>query len=330
MRATFAPEGSALDRLGFDEAASPPWIMVPADPAKTRIVILKDGAGLSLQLANSAKTGIVTFTEQPATGARRILLAGTAPGTVLLEARDSTGAAQATLEITVKAQKKLNTFIHFVFDKKGNSSIKGLTEALQMMNLANKLLSQANVVMVRRDSGGFTLPFDMERGLPIPVAFNMPSGWIQTPGPWPCISKDPPGPQGCLPPATQGSLSREDFNGIRINNIMANILSHADPRSDYNIFFVRRLDDPGVAPAQAFTLTNPTTGLVINSCLLPDISNGQSLAHEVGHFLLRGATFLSRTGHTTGHDDLMTEVPGPFHVKIPKQSANFMNPSGVP
>jgi hypothetical protein len=54
MAATFVP---AITRLGFDETASPPWLMVPA-AGGTKTVILRDGDGLSL---NIAKTSIVTF-----------------------------------------------------------------------------------------------------------------------------------------------------------------------------------------------------------------------------------------------------------------------------
>lgn len=132
MATTFAPGGvrtvaEPVPELGFNATASPAWLMVPADPLKTKTVMLTDDVGLSLRLANSAQTGIVTFKEQPSTAAGRpILLTGIRPGTVRLEAQDKTGAARATLEITVKAQKKLATFIHFVFDKSGRSTKNGV------------------------------------------------------------------------------------------------------------------------------------------------------------------------------------------------------------
>ena len=201
------------------------------------------------------------------------------------------------------------------------------------MDVANKiLLPQANVMMFRRDSGGFVLPFDLERGLPVQVNVDVPPTWIRTPGPLPCISKGAPGPLGCMPPEIQGPLSPKVFNGIRINNILSNILSHVDPQSDYNVFFVRRVDEPNnVAGGNAYSPFDVNKGLVMNVCFCSDNSGGQVLAHELGHFLLNGATFLTRTGHTTGANDLMMEKSlGPFDIRIPKQQANFMNPSGSP
>src|SRR5205807_6568851 len=47
------------------------------------------------------------------------------------------------------------------------TSNKGLTEALQAIEVANKLLvPQVNVMMSRRDSGGFHLSFDLPNGVP--------------------------------------------------------------------------------------------------------------------------------------------------------------------
>ena len=94
MAATFAPgDASTITGLGFDAAASPPWLMVPADPTGTKMVLLKGGDNLSLQLANTARMGTLTFKERPGTAAGRpIAITGMRPGTVRLEARDTTGA----------------------------------------------------------------------------------------------------------------------------------------------------------------------------------------------------------------------------------------------
>ncbi|MFL5245038.1 MAG: hypothetical protein ACJ8FY_23295 [Gemmataceae bacterium] len=284
MASTFVP---AITRLGFDETASPPWLMVPA-AGGTKTVILRDGDGLSL---NIAKTGIVTFKElSPTPAGRPIVITGANPGTVRLEA---TGSGQATLEITVKAQKRLSTFIHFVFDKSQRSSNKGAPEAREMMELANKLLAPwVNVMMFRRDSGGFSLPFDLPLGVPA------------------------------------GDASVESL-----------ILSHRDPQSDYNIFFVHKVYDPtnkGVTVAYSPGDPNGPALSVLNCCIMPDISGWPEVAHELGHFLLNGYPLLDprypNTGHPKGapRDNLMTTVPNTSSVNIPKPQANFMNPSGNP
>jgi hypothetical protein len=331
MVATFAPGSVKLaDRLGFDSDANPPWAMVPVGESKR--VMLKDGAGLSLQVSRPGPSGIVTFSEQAGTSDRVILLTGIGPGTVHLEARDTTGGVRATLEITVKEQKHLATFIHFVFDKSHRATARGLYEAVQVMEVANKILQpQVNVKMWRRDSGGFSLPFDMARGVPtMEIDFTVPTAWNRpTPGPLPCFASRPPGPLGCMPEETPGSLSARDFEGVRQWNMLANILSHVDPRSDYNIFFVRRLDQlPGPFLTGAYTPAD-LKGLYLNVCIMPDSAWGQTLAHELGHFLLRGAKFMDRTGHSSGPHDLMGSTLDPDGLMIPKQQANFMNPSGT-
>jgi hypothetical protein len=163
MAAAFAPgDASTITSLGYDATVSPPWLSLPF-PGGTKTVLLTGGNGLSL---NVSKTGKVTFKELSSTAAgdRLIEITATSPGTVRLEA---TGAGTATLEITVKLQKRLATFIHFVFDKSRRKSNKGLTEAQQVIEVANKLLvPQVNVMMFRRDSGGFDLSFDLPNGVP--------------------------------------------------------------------------------------------------------------------------------------------------------------------
>jgi hypothetical protein len=244
----------------------------------TKTVMLTGGDGLSL---NVAKAGTVTFQELPRTAAGRpIVITGTSPGTVRL------GAGQATLEITVKAPKRLATFIHFVFDKSRRSSNKGLTQAMHEIDMANKLLvPQVNVMMFRRDSGGFYLPFDLPWGVPVGDA-----------------------------------------------NVESNLFSHMDPQSDYNIFFVQQVSEPqNHAVTVAYTPAD-SKGRPRNCCIVPNIAGFQELAHELGHFLLSGYPFLDISGHPKGapRDNLMTTVPNTFSVNIPKQQANFMNPSGFP
>jgi hypothetical protein len=278
MTATFAAnDTSTISGLGFDATASPPWLSV-SFPSDTKTVMLKDGDGLPLSLA---KTGTVKLEERPRTAAGRLIaITGMSPGTVLLS------AGQATLEITVKAQKRLATFIHFVFDKSRRTSNKGLTEALQAMEVANKLLVlQVNVLMSRRDSGGINLTFDLPWGVPVGDA-----------------------------------------------NVESNLLSHLDPQSDYNIFFVQQVSEPNNhAVTVAYTPVD-SAGRPRNCCFVPNIASGQELAHELGHFLLSGFPSLDISGHPTGapRDNLMTKYPNTHSLKIPKQQANFMNPSGFP
>src|SRR5260370_36354035 len=97
-----AGEAPGIAQLGFDDESVPPWIMVPAEPdAQKRVVVLKDGAGLALQLraAGSANpSAILRFQEQTHPSGRGIVLAPIAPGTVFLEAQDQTRGERAPVE----------------------------------------------------------------------------------------------------------------------------------------------------------------------------------------------------------------------------------------
>src|SRR5437764_74368 len=76
----------------------------------------------------------------------------------------STGTPVVSLEVAVKKPVTLNTFIHFVFDKAGRTTPQGLTGALQTVEVANKIMQpQTNLTIVRGDSGGMRLPFEMPR-----------------------------------------------------------------------------------------------------------------------------------------------------------------------
>ena len=278
MATAFAPgDASTTAALGFDSSASPPWLSIPF-PGGSRKILLTGADGLTVTVS---KTGTVSFKELPPTAAGRMIsITGTQPGTVLL------GAGQAALEITVKAPKRLATFIHFVFDKSRRCSNKGIAEALHAIDVANKLLiPQVNVQMNRRDSGGFYLPFDL---------------------PWGVLAGD--------------------------TKIESSIFSHMDPQSDYNVFFVEQVSEPqNKAVTVAYTPTD-STGRILNCCVMPNIAGGQELAHELGHFLLSGFPNLDITGHPrmAPRNNLMTKVPNTHSLHIPKEQANFMNPSGFP
>lgn len=326
MAATFSP-GDATQtagRFGFDSLAS--WAMVPE--GGTKKVILTGGAGLALRPTTA---GVVALSETSTTAGREIVITGSRLGTVRLEAQDSSGRAQATLEISVKRRRTISTFIHFVFDRSNRSTQLGLSDAVQMMDVVNKLLlPQANVMLSRRDSGGVNLPYEMERGLLLTAnpykALKSNQSWQRKiAGPLPCISRQPLGPAGCMPETVQGNLTQAEFDDIRSFNMIAGILTHLDPSSNYNLFFVSRFDEPPGAFTGAFSPTDPN-GTILNACIVHAGVRGQGLAHELCHFLLNGATFLDSSGHSRGVNDLMKASPGQFDIFIPKNQANFINP----
>jgi hypothetical protein len=331
MTAAFVSAGLGVGTLGFDNAATPPWVMVPQGGSKT--VRLTRGDGLTLRLKRQIGTDLPTIQEKfsdPIFG-RTIEIAGRSPSTSILEAFDASGRVNATLEINVKAKIVLATSVFFVFEQNGRACRAGLGTAEQMIEVANKLyLPQANIELKKRDSGPVKLPFNLNEGMPVQLkVFNVPPSFIRnTPGPLPCISSRPPDSRGCLPEVNQGALkTAEDLRQLRRYQVTCNILSNVKATSDYHIFFVRFVDDP---LTRGFTPPKFNSDIAVNACLIPDSgTTGQVLAHELGHFMLRpGPSSFDRTGHSTTPGDLMVEHPGEKDIKIPKDQAIFMNPSG--
>jgi hypothetical protein len=108
-------------------------------------------------------------------------------------------------------------------------------------------------------------------------------------------------------------------------DMLAGILTHLDSKSDYNLFFVCRPDEPPGSFTGAFSPPD-VSGTILNACVVHAAVRGQGLAHELCHFLLNGATFLDPSGHSRGANHLMKAVPGEFDIFILKNQANFINP----
>lgn len=347
MAAAFAAgETTAIEQLGFDDEATPPWIMVPAEQdIKKRVVVLKDGAGLALQLRGggpSNQSGILRFLEQRHPSGRGIVLDPVSPGTVFLDARDQAGQARASLEITVKARKILKTAMFRVADKAGRRPNRPVNDVEQANEIANKLLMpQANIRIAGQFHRGLQANFEMPTGLPtLYPSFAQSQSWDRnTPGPLACVSSRPPGPFGeCILedrviPPMRGPA---DLEAMRRTQMLINIVRFVDASMDYNIFHVRVLDQHAseggaVGFTGAFT-PNKLDGAAVNACFVQDSAlTGQNIAHELCHFLTSPIpSFLGKDGHSTKRGHLLFRTPGPQDIKIPKEQANFMNRSGVP
>jgi Zn-dependent peptidase ImmA (M78 family) len=130
--------------------------------------------------------------------------------------------------------------------------------------------------------------------------------------------------------------SADDLDAIRRTQMLINIVIHVNQNADYNIFFVRTLDQHAAAGGlvgftRGFT-PNKLSGAAINACFIQDsAASGQTLAHELGHFLLSPTpSFMLPDGHSRGRDELMRGSGGPTDLRIPRAQANFMNTSGFP
>ena len=340
MAASFAAgEVSAGDQLGFDGTSTPPWIMVPKEgDVKKRVVVLREGTGLAIQLRVAAgslnPSAILRIREQTHSLGRGIV----APGTVFLDARDQAGSVRASLEIAVKARKVLKTAMFRVGDKAGRFPTRAANDVEQAIDIANKLLMpQANIKIAGQFHQGLRMNFDMPSGMPtVYPAFAQAKNWDRnTPGPLACVSSRPPGPSGdciledrVLPPMR----GPDDLEAMRRTQMLINVVRFVDASMDYNIFHVRVLDQHSgqggmVGFTGAFT-PSKINGVAINACFVQDSAlSGQKIAHELCHFLTSPIpSFLDSTGHSRTQGHLLFATPGPQDIQIPKVHANFINP----
>jgi hypothetical protein len=340
---TFAP---VTGQLGFDELVTPAWVTLSTGISKN--VILKDGAGLSVALRNPGDKAFLTVAEAAATGLGRVftLTAKQTAKTVFIDATNSTGTPVVSLEVAVKKPVTLNTFIHFVFDKAGRTTRLGLPDALQRVEVANKIMQpQTNLTIVRGDSGGMRLPFEMPRGVPAdfpnfhaPHSFDQPGGRMMQ-----CISSTPLGPEGCMPETDINVLRvglerakvvldaetlKRDFEALRATQMLTNMVNRLSPIFEYHILFIADFDrsQGGFAATTGAFTPLALNGVEINCCLMPPAARGQSLAHELCHFLLR-TVHVGPARHSTGKNQLMRQAPGLSDVNISKDQANAINPS---
>jgi hypothetical protein len=340
---TFAP---VAGQLGFDELVTPAWVTLPAGTSKN--VILRDGVGLTVALRTPGDKTFLTVAEATATSQGRVfkLTAQQTPKTVFIDATNSTGTRVASLEAAVKKPMSLNTFIHFVFDKAGRTTPQGLTGALQTVEVANKIMQpQTNLTIVRGDSGGMRLPFEMPRGVPAdfptfhaPHSFDRQGGRMMA-----CISSTPLEPEGCMPESDINVLRvglerakvildaetlKHDFEALRATQMLTNMVNRLSPSFEYHILYVADFNrsSGGFAPTTGAFTPTALNGVEINCCFMPPAARGQSLAHELCHFLLR-TVHVGPGRHSTGKNQLMTRVPGPSDINISKDQANAINPS---
>jgi hypothetical protein len=344
-----AGEANPIDQLGFDDQPKPPWIMVPVEQdAKKRVVVLKEGAGLALQLrsaAGSAKaSGILRFQEQTHPAGRGIVLDPVAPGTVFLDAKDQTGGVRTSLEITVKARKTLKTAMFRIADKAGRRPSKPANAIEEATAIANRLLMpQINIRIAPFFHRGLQMNFEMPTGMPtLYPAFKQANNWERnTPGPLSCVSSRPPGPfSECVleDRVIVPMRGPADLEAMRRTQMLINIVLFVDPSMDYNIFHVRVLDQhPGDTAGRLEGFTGAFTprkvnAVAINACFVQDSAlTGQNIAHELCHYFTSPIpSFLDEKGHSPRRGDLLFGTPGPQDLKIPKEQANFMNRSGVP
>jgi hypothetical protein len=84
-----------------------------------------------------------------------------------------------------------------------------------------------------------------------------------------------------MPEAVQGALSQTGFDDIRSFDMLAGILTDLDSRSDYNMFFVSRFEEPPGSLTGAFSPTD-VTGTHLERVHCPCSSSGTRYKDVLG------------------------------------------------
>ena len=158
-----------------------------------------------------------------------------------------------------------------------------------------------------------------------------------------CISSTPLGPEGCMPETDINVLRvglqrakvvldaetlKRDFEALRATQMLTNMVNRLSPSFEYHILFIADFDrsQGGFATSTGAFTPLALNGVEINCCLMPPAARGQSLAHELCHFLLR-TVHVGPARHSTGKNHLMRQAPGLSDINISKNQANVINPS---
>jgi hypothetical protein len=134
---------NARSNDGFDESATPPWLMAPTTGEKK--VILVDGEAMSV---TSQDPTVATVSEKPGTAGkkkRELIIKGLKKGTTLIEVK-SGGISKAQLEIAVKDRKTVKLAFNYVSDNAGHSTWRVRASAPRWVQIMNNIyLPQTNI-----------------------------------------------------------------------------------------------------------------------------------------------------------------------------------------
>jgi hypothetical protein len=244
---TFSPR---IANYGFDRSTSPKWQMVPV--GGERVLLLTGAAGLVPRVRDPAILEAI----QTVTGRTTSLkLKGRTAGRTAIEWVPSAtfaGPVQGgfTLEVSVKAQKKVRTAFHYVSDGRRQVTNRRIRDLDAMIAAANHLLTpQANVAIERKSAAA--LPIAQKLGRVVRFSSHLT------------------GPPDNVP------IAQHEWDDV---------VAGADATADFNVFFVRRYEQDNTP-----LVNNTRAGTIATekNCLLEDniTSASETLAHETIHLL---------------------------------------------
>ena len=240
-----APNGLA-GNWGFDETATPRWLMVGHRESKA--MYLDFAAGATVKSLNPR---IAHVSEQFMDGQSRVfMIEGKSPGRTTIEVRDAkTNALHSRLAIKVKKERKFRLSFHFVEDKGGNKTV-------HLPDTANALIDELNGIYEPQTNAEFELWGAGE----LKLDFNLISGIIEG---WDAKKKQWNG---------DGRISPKEF----WNKVFA---TKGDRSADFNIYLIPSDQSPNTSDTLIFTQLD---NCVIEDGRQPLI---YSTAHAIGRML---------------------------------------------
>ena len=255
-----------------------------------RYIILRDGVGLSLSVTIP---GLVTISEvnlnatpskgrQPSrTNDRIIKIHGNTKGNTVLQAKNAAGAVVVKLELGIKDKKTTNVTFNFVKDNAGHKTTRVLSATAQLVATLNYVYNGQANIEIKQKASRW-----------VTIAQNL--GQVVR------FSSHLPGV-----PAAQHEWSIVTASG--------------DPTADMNIFFVWEYEQDATP-----LVDNTDAGTSAANCIFEDnagVQLGESVAHEIGHFLGCGDHYILARKR-----ELMYGYTDTRGIHIPKQDVNIMNP----
>ena len=150
-------------RWGFDETATPRWLLVGHRESKAMLLDFAPG-----KIVKSVNQHIAAVSDGGMEGQSRFfMIEGKSPGRTHVEVRDpKTNALQSLLAVRVKKERKFRISFHFVEDKGGNKTVHqpGIVDNL-IDDLNNIYQSQTNIMFELWGAGELKLDFHLISGI---------------------------------------------------------------------------------------------------------------------------------------------------------------------
>jgi hypothetical protein len=167
---------------GFDQWASPPWLMVPT--FGKRQLVFRHGAGVKLTTSQPMRLRFVDpvtlkpVNELLVTSNRQVIqFVGGLPGIVRILGQDLvTGKPLRLLDAEVMHQKRLKVAVHFVTDPQHPTPFRPVASVQSMIRFARKLfLRQANVILEAVSEVPDTVHFTTNISDPLSARLHKPN-----------------------------------------------------------------------------------------------------------------------------------------------------------